>query len=81
MTASQGRFHPPEGTKRSMSANDQRAVHPGRTRAVSLAVVRRSQRLRLILEYLRSHDRLADPASASGNRQDPDLREDRRAQS
>ena len=32
----------------------------------------RSQRLRLVLEYLRSHDRLAEPASASGDRQDGD---------
>jgi hypothetical protein len=56
-----------------MSTTDQRAVPPGRTRAVSLAVARRSQRLRLVIEYLRSHDRVAEPASASGDRQDPDL--------
>ena len=46
-----------------MSANDQRTVRPG-TRTVSSAVVRRTRRLRLVVECLRSHDRLAEPASA-----------------
>jgi OsmC subfamily peroxiredoxin len=57
------------GAERPMSTNDQRAVRSGRTRAVSWAVARRSQRLRLVLEYLRSHDLLAKPASASGDRE------------
>jgi hypothetical protein len=56
-----------------MSANDQRAVRSGRMRAVSLAVAQRSPRLRLVLEYLRSHDRHAESPSASGDRQDADL--------
>jgi hypothetical protein len=64
-----------------MSTNDQPAVRSGRTRAVSLAVARRSQRLRLVLEHLRSHDRLAKPATASGDRQDPDLGADQGARS
>lgn len=34
------------------------------SRAVSSAVARRPRRLRLVLEYLRSPDRLAEPASA-----------------
>jgi hypothetical protein len=56
-----------------MSADDQRAIRYSRTRAVSFAVARGCRRLRFVLEYLRSHDRLAEPASASGDRQDPDL--------
>ena len=56
-----------------MSANDQRAVRSGRTRGVSSAVARRSQRLRLVLEYFRSHDQLAEPANASGDRRGSDL--------
>jgi hypothetical protein len=56
-----------------MSTNGPRVVRAGRTRTVSLAVARRSRRLRLVLEYMRSHDRLAEPGSASGDRQDPDL--------
>jgi hypothetical protein len=62
-----------------MSTNDERAARPGRARSVSLAVARRSRRLRLVLEYLRSHDRLAEPASGSGDRQDRDLGVDRGA--
>jgi hypothetical protein len=56
-----------------MSTNDQRAVRSGRARTVSKAGARRSQWLRLVLEHLRSHDRFAEPASASGDRQGPDL--------
>jgi hypothetical protein len=54
-----------------MSTDDQRAARSGRARAVSRAVARRSTRFRLVLEYLRAHDRLAEPASASGDRQGP----------
>ena len=64
-----------------MSANDQRSVRSGRTRTVSLAVARSSRRLRLVVEYLRSHARLAEPASASGDRHDPDLGVDQGARS
>jgi hypothetical protein len=56
-----------------MSTNDQQAVRSGRTRAVSWAVARRSQRFRLVPQYLRSHDRLAEPGNASGDRQDGEL--------
>ena len=43
-----------------MSTNDQRAARSGRTRSVSVAVARRSPRLRLVRECLRSHDRFAE---------------------
>ena len=52
-----------------MSTNDQQAVGSGLARAVSWAIARRSQRLRLVLEYLRSHDRLAEPASVAEDRE------------
>ena len=55
-----------------MNPNDQRTVLPG-TRSVSSAVARRTRRLRLVVEYLRSHERLAEPASASRDHQGPDL--------
>jgi hypothetical protein len=56
-----------------MGTNNQRAVRSGRARTVPLVVDRSSQRLRFVLEYLRSHDRLAEPASASGDHQNPGL--------
>jgi hypothetical protein len=56
-----------------MSTTNRPAVRSGRTRAVSWAVGRRPQWLRLVLGYLRSHDQLAKPASVSGDRQNPDL--------
>jgi hypothetical protein len=59
-----------------MSTNNQRAVHFGRTHPVSPVAARRSQRLRLVLEYLRSHDRLVEAATAALDRLDPDLRVD-----
>ncbi len=52
-----------------MSTNDQRAVHPGRTWTRSQVVAR----LRLVREYLRAHDRLAEPASAAADHHRPDL--------
>jgi hypothetical protein len=60
-----------------MGTNNQRAVRSGRARAVPLVVERTSQRLRFVLEYLRSHERVAEPASASGDHSDPDLGVDR----
>jgi hypothetical protein len=56
-----------------MNTNDQQAARSGRPRAVSSAGARRSQRLRLVLEYLRSHDRPAEPATTSADRRGPDL--------
>jgi hypothetical protein len=46
------RLHRRTGAERPMSTNDQRVVHAGRTRTVSLAVARSARRLRLVLEYL-----------------------------
>jgi hypothetical protein len=62
-----------------MRANDERAARSGRRRAVSVAVARRSQRLRLIAEYLRSHDRLAEAPTEAGKRANPHVGYDRRA--
>jgi hypothetical protein len=67
------RLHQRTGAERPMSTNDQRAVRSGRARTVSFAVARRSRRVPVVLEYLRSHDRFAEPGSASRARQGPDL--------
>ena len=72
---------PGHGAERPMSTTDRPTGRSGRTRAVSWAVARRPQRLRLVLEYLRSHDQLAKPASVSGDRQNPDLVADQGARS
>jgi hypothetical protein len=40
-----------------MSTSDQRAARSGGRRALLLAAARRSKGLRLVLKYLRSHDR------------------------
>lgn len=52
-----------------MRANDPRAVHPSRPWTRSKAVAR----LRLVREYLKSHDRLAEPPSGAADHQRPDL--------
>jgi hypothetical protein len=56
-----------------MGTNDQRAARLGQARTVSRTVARRSERFRLVLEYVRSHDPLGEPVSASGDRQASDL--------
>jgi hypothetical protein len=56
-----------------MITTDQRVARSARSRAPSSAVALSSHRLRLVLEYLRSHDDLAEPASDTGHPQNADL--------
>jgi hypothetical protein len=58
-----------------MSMNDDPVDRSRRTRPVSLPIPRRSRRLRLVLQYLRSHDRLAGPATEAEGRGSSDLGE------
>ena len=67
------RLHGRTGPERPMSTDDQQAARSARARAVSFAVARGPQRLRLVLEYLRSHDRRAESATTSADRQESDL--------
>ncbi len=59
-----------------MSTSDQRVARSGRTWEASKAIAPRSQRLRLVLEHLRSHARLTEPAGASGDHHRPDFSAD-----
>ncbi|MDX6642107.1 MAG: hypothetical protein QOD76_69 [Solirubrobacteraceae bacterium] len=56
-----------------MATNDDRVDQSRRTRRASPPIPRRSRRLRLVLEYLRSHDRLARAASEAEGRRSSDL--------
>jgi hypothetical protein len=56
-----------------MTTDDDRVDQPRRARRASLPIPRRSRRLRLVLEYLRSHDRLARAASQAEGRRSSDL--------
>ena len=56
-----------------MSATYQAPVGSGRAGRLSRADARRPQELRLVLEYLRSHDQLARSPNALRDRQAPEL--------
>jgi len=63
-----------------MTARNGKAEWHGNVESGSGTItVRRSQWLRLVLGYLGSNVRVAEPAGASGDRQDPDLGVDRGA--
>ncbi len=59
-----------------MSTNDRRVARSGRTWEASKAIAPRSQRLRLVLEHLRSHERLTESAGASEDHHRPDFSAD-----